>query len=309
LYNFDSDCLMASRTSVSSADFIRNIGYWQNEALRQPISITHHGRDRLVLATPDVFVATHASPDVEKELEVLRADIAALQANLDDGFLVFDAALKIRGSNAVIEAFAGLAREDLNGAGIHEVLPEPFASILADRVQRVLRTRQPERFEVGVPDGRHLAVTVFPMSAGVAALLRNVTELHVLRQRLEDGLALHLILQRCSGAALIRLDGRARIEEIDDAFTKWSGFTAADVVGHRAVDLVAASQRREAAELIDRVLREGGAREMKVNLLGRRGNEIAGDLSLAPILTDFAAHGAFALFVPASSVDSTQQAA
>ncbi|MGE0531368.1 MAG: hypothetical protein AB7G40_03200 [Hyphomonadaceae bacterium] len=54
---------MPSRISVSSADFIRNIGYWQNEALRQPISITHHGRERLVLAAPDALQTTTGSDD------------------------------------------------------------------------------------------------------------------------------------------------------------------------------------------------------------------------------------------------------
>src|SRR5262245_39533105 len=103
---------MANRLSVSSAEFIRNIGYWQNEALRQPISITHHGRERLVLAAPDTFSATAPSDDdASRGLAKLRADVAAVQENLEDGYLSVDANLCVRHSNAVAEAIAGLSRK------------------------------------------------------------------------------------------------------------------------------------------------------------------------------------------------------
>jgi hypothetical protein len=45
---------------------------------------------------------------------------------------------------------------------------------------------------------------------------------------------------------------------------------------------------------------------MELTLLGKRGDEIDGSLALSPILTDFAAHGAFALFVPASAAGDNQ---
>lgn len=300
---------MPNRISVSSADFIRNIGYWQNEALRQPISITHHGRERLVLAAPDAFQTTGSSDDLAGAMAKLRADVAAVQENLGDGYLSFDTQLSISHSNAVAQAFVGASREDLEGAPIASALPQPFASILCDRVQRVVRTRQAERFEVGAPDGRHLAVTVFPVAAGAAALMRNVTENHVLRRSLEEGEAMQQAVRVHARAASLKLDARARVESVDDSFTAWLGFSKADLAGHRILDLVAAGQRRECAEMIERVLREGQPRSMAITLLGKRGDEIEGVLALAPILTDFIAHGAFALFVPAGTSAAAQQAA
>lgn len=300
---------MPNRTSVSSADFIRNIGYWQNEALRQPISITHHGRERLVLAAPDAFHNATGSDEVAKAFSKLRADVAAVQENLGDGYLSFDAQLCIRHSNSVAEAFVGMSRVDLEGASIVSALPQPFASILCDRVQRVIRTRQTERFEVGAPDGRHLAVTVFPVTVGAAALMRNVTENHVLRRRLEDGEAMQQAVSVHARAASIKLDARARVETVDDNFTAWTGFAGADLAGHRILDLVAAAQRRDCAEMIERVLREPQPRSMGLTLLGKRGDEIEGVLALAPILTDFVAHGAFALFVPSAASLGALQAA
>lgn len=51
------------------------------------------------------------------------------------------------------------------------------------------------------------------------------------------------------------------------------------------------------------------ARRVNVTLLSKRGEEIEGALALAPVLTDFTAHGACALFVPFASVGSNQRAA
>ncbi|MEQ1490058.1 MAG: PAS domain S-box protein, partial [Terricaulis sp.] len=203
----------------------------------------------------------------------------------------------------------GMSREDLHGASIINALPQPFASILSDRVQRVIRTRQTERFEFGAPDGRYLLVTVFPLSVGAAALLRNVTENHVLQQRMEDGEALQQAVKLHSRAAAIKLDARARVESIDETFTAWTGFGVGDLAGHRVIDLVAANQRREVAEVIERVLRDGLGRTVNITLLSKRGDEIEGALALAPILTDFTAHGACALFVPFSTSGSSQRAA
>lgn len=38
---------------VSSGEFIRDVGFWLNEAFREPVEITHHGKVRLVLAVPE----------------------------------------------------------------------------------------------------------------------------------------------------------------------------------------------------------------------------------------------------------------
>lgn len=301
---------MPKSVSVSSADFIRNIGYWQSEALRRPVSITHHGRARLVLVTPEALQPRERDEASSQGLSKLRADVAAVQENLGDGYLGFDAQVCICHSNSVAEAFVGIARQDLLGAPLLSVLPQPLASVLSDRVQRVLRTRQTERFEVGAPDGRHLALTVFPVSGGAAALMRNITETYVLRRRMEDGEAMLQAVRVHRGMASIKLDARARIESVDEVFSDWTGFVGSELVGHRILDLIAPGQRRDGAEMIERVFREAQPRTMALTLLGKRGDGIEGELALAPILTDFVAHGAIALFVPARAItQGAQQAA
>jgi hypothetical protein len=101
-----------------------------------------------------------------------------------------------------------------------------------------------------------------------------------------------------SGAAAIQLDSRARVEAIDDVFCAWSGFSGSDIVGHRFVDLISQPLRREAGELLERVLREAVTAEISLILLGKRGDEMPGVLALALIMIDCVAHGAQALWAP-----------
>jgi PAS domain S-box-containing protein len=300
---------MPDRVSVSSAEFIRNIGYWQNEALRRPISITHHGRERLVLAPPDLLTpASGVDAGATAALTTLRADASAVLESLDEGFIAFDAAMHVTSSNAVTQAFLGIGADDLHGASVLDVMPQPLASVLSDRLHRVARSRKAEMFEAGAFDGRHIAVRVFPMAAGVGALFRNTTEQHELRRKLEEGDAQGAALRCHTTATSIRLDARARIEAIDDAFCEWSGFGATDIIGHRFIDLVSGTQRREVGELIERVLREGAARSAPLTLLGKRGEEMSGHISLAPILTDFVPHGVLGIWIRCAS-DRAQAAA
>jgi PAS domain S-box-containing protein len=301
---------MPDRVAVSSADFIRNIGYWQGEALRHPISITHHGRERLVLATPDRFHPEAAESSGGKAEAALRADRAALIEGLDDGYLAFDAQLRVVASNAVAEAFAGVATEDFHGSTILESMPQPLASILHDRALRVLRSRKAERFEAGAFDGRRVEACVLPLSEGVAVIFHNTTELHALRRQLEEAQALDMAVAMHSHAASIRLDARARIEMVDDVFCRWLGFGATEVQGHRILDLISPPQRSEAGETIERVLREGLKGEMPLTLVAKRGAEMPGVLTLAPILTDCVAHGAQAIWSPTNGdLHETQRAA
>ncbi|MGE0742815.1 MAG: PAS domain-containing protein [Hyphomonadaceae bacterium] len=300
---------MPDRVAVSAADFIRSIGHWQNEALRRPVSITHHGRERLVLATPDVFSAAQApGENTGAAVTALRADVAAVLENLDEGYIGFDTGLSVRIINAVAAAFVGRAADECRGASVIDLMPQPLASILTDRLQRVGRTRKAESFEASTFDGRHVSVRVFPTSHGAGVLLRNTTEQHALARRFEEGVALDLAVRTHAAAVAIRLDVRSRIEAIDDGFCARSGFSRADLVGHRFVDLVAAPQRRAAGELIERVLREGEPRQIVLMLLGKRGEELAGTLALAPVLTDFIAHGIMALWVSRDG-DASAQAA
>ncbi len=301
---------MPDRVAVTSAEFIRNIGYWQGEALRHPISITHHGRERLVLATPDRFSGeAGASADMTQALAALHADIAAMLRNLDDSYFVFDNRQRVTSCNGLAEALTGRAAKDIQGMSALEIMPQPLASIVHERVARVLRSRQPEHFEANAFDGRRFDARVFPLHDGAGALLHNLTETYALRRDLERAQAMDTAVNVHSCAAAIRLDARARIEAVDSVFCRVSGFRQEDVIGHRFLDLTAPTQRREIGELIERVMRDGVTRESPLTLVAKRGTEMPGQLTLAPILSECIAQGAQAIWSPTNDADQGQRAA
>jgi len=65
--------------TVSAAEFQRNFGRYQDEALKQPVSITRNGRDRLVvLAVEEYQRLKRRDRVVFKTEELSEADIKAI---------------------------------------------------------------------------------------------------------------------------------------------------------------------------------------------------------------------------------------
>jgi len=283
---------MSDRVAVASADFIRNIGYWQSEALRCPISITHHGRERLILAAPERFNSPEeASQDAQRQHAALLTEQTALLENLDEGFIRFNTHFQIDAINAVAEAFLGLSRETARNRTAFDVFPDLLASLWRNHMDRVARTRKPESFDAEGAQGAHIRVRMFPMPEGVGCLFHNVTETINLRREREEGDALSKALERHAGVAVVRLDARGRIGAANDNFCRWSGFAESEVMGFRLVDLVAGARRAPVGAALERVMRERAPECVDVTIISKKGAEASGELALAPITTDFNTRG------------------
>jgi PAS domain S-box-containing protein len=278
--------------SVSSAEFIRNVGHWQNQALRQPISITHHGRERLVIATPHAF----ESGAVKADTEARELDADAVLQNLEDGFLAFDTSLRLERINLAAAAYIGRSRETVLGAAAEE-LPSPMNAALHERLQRVMRTRKPESFEAAV-DGRHLSMRVFPLAKGAAVLFADTTEEHDQRERLGVGAALWAATGLHPQAAAVTLDVRGRVTAIHETLCAWLGFQRGDLIGQLLFDMAPPEQSRGVAEAIDAALGGATPRQIPVTLLGKDGRQVQGTLALVAIRTDVKSNGVVALMAP-----------
>ncbi len=301
---------MPDRIAVASGDFIRNIGFWQNEAMQRPVAITYHGRERLILATPERFQSREANnAATSSALTKLRADSAAVLENLEDGFLVFDGNLQATGSNRAAEAFLGRVSQDLRGMVVDDVFPQPSAAMLRERLVRVARTRKREIVEIELPEGRYLGVQVFPMSSDVGLILRNTTEQHQLRHEAVVGEAWMAALQSVSGIATLELDERLRIQAVNQTFADWTGFDRDGLVGHRLSDLAAADGRRDLSRILSQAVLEGRPSVIAMTLISRKGDALSGTLSIAPVFSDAVARGAVCLWTRMSDANSAQAAA
>jgi PAS domain-containing protein len=189
---------MHDRVSVASSEFIRNVGYWQNEALRRPVGITHHGRERLVLATPEKYKASQGAG--EGHLTNGQFDAQIVLDNLEDGYVALNGSLRVAHANAAAATLIGRARDMMIGDGLGEVFPQPFAAILQEKLLRVMRARKPDAFAATLND-TVVSIRAFPLSEGVGVLLGNRTEQHDQRVALGVGTAACDAANRHSHAA------------------------------------------------------------------------------------------------------------
>jgi prevent-host-death family protein len=66
--------------TVTSTEFQQNAGRYQDEALSQPIIITHHGRERLVMLSAEEYRRLkRRDREVLKADEISDEDLAALE--------------------------------------------------------------------------------------------------------------------------------------------------------------------------------------------------------------------------------------
>ena len=294
---------MPDRVSVASSEFIRNVGYWQNEALRRPVGITHHGRERLVLATPEEYDTRQGSGDDEPTLAHALFDVETLLDNLEDAYVALSSALRITRSNAAAEALIGRSRDLLLGDGVGGVFPQPFAAILQEKLHRVMRARKPDAFSATLNESA-FSISAFPLSEGVGVLFGNRTEQHDQRVALSVANAACDAANRHTHAAGVRLDVFGRIKSIHNSACVWLGLERAEIEERRLVDLLRADQRHTVSVALDRVMLGGAPEEIDVVLLGRDRREVAGVLTLASIQTDFVTHGAMALLVRAGEASA-----
>ena len=241
---------MPDRISVSSADFVRNIGMWQEKALHGPIAITYHGRERLVLVAAESF---SVSNDSGAPLETVD-QLAALLNNMAEGFVAISEDYIVTAVNHVAEAYFGRSRQGMEGAHFTSVFPMLEGSLLADQVRRVIRSREPATFEFEslVFPGRRLECRVFPLLRGVGILFVNVTEREALRGALAEAEAMRASANQHPDVAVATCDVRGRLTHADARFCAWVGFDPNAILHCRFVDIVAPVSRREVSDALER---------------------------------------------------------
>lgn len=83
---------MVEIAEITAAEFQRELGRWQDEAMRRPLRITRHGRARLVLLSVEEFdrlarrdrVALRADELTDAQAEIIAAARAPLESHQYD---------------------------------------------------------------------------------------------------------------------------------------------------------------------------------------------------------------------------------
>ncbi|WP_347303978.1 PAS domain-containing protein [Croceibacterium sp. TMG7-5b_MA50] len=276
---------------MSSAEFVRHFGGWQDRVSRSPIVVTHHGRERLVVLSPEHFAQLafdDASPERTPSGFVAPAERGAMEIvadNLEECFLAFDHDLRVVHVNAMACSYLRMGRHQLEGRALEETVPQSSGSLACISVARALETGQPAQLEVEslLYRGRWLRVKTFPFPTGSACLFRDVTDEVERRDAIDvqqatrQALLAHGLVGRCV------LSARATFREVDAAFAALVGLEPAGLLRAPFRDIFPMDCRAVVRENVEAVLEEGEPCTFETRMLhrGHAGPEVR--LSLAPL--------------------------
>lgn len=289
---------MPDRDAVSAAEVIRNFGYWQQQALSRPVTVTHHGRARVTLISAEEYErltgtgeAAPASPN---------SGGPALDTLLDqmaEGFILFDREMRVIRMNAVAEAWFGRDRNELVGKDPSVVFGMVYDSIVLEGLRKALTDGEITSFEApsALFPGRRIRLRVFPYQDGIGVLFINITELERLRHLAAENQACCQAIEAHGQIGMVRLDGRGRVLSADATFEKLSGFNASALSSVRIFDIINPGTRRRVQTAFEDVMSDRRPVEVAASLISRQEGEREVSLSMSALVRDFTAQGVIVL--------------
>ncbi len=287
---------------VSAADFIRGFANWRLHAARQPVVVTHHGKDAHVLISLDDYRRL-AGADEEvtgSPVARLRESHAMLLESIRDSLILIDRQRRIVATNAAAGDMLEASAAALVGQPLAATLPAIAGSLVFHHIPRMLDHR--ERFSGDLPSllrpGQWLHVDLVPLPIGGAIVLRDVSDAMAARTR-DDA--------RTAAIRAIEVDGhighacisvREAIEHANDAMLAMIGVGDEAIRRVRFSALLALSRRQAFAEALEELFRTGAPARIESELVARDGAMVPVTLSIVERRNAYASEGAFVLVTP-----------
>lgn len=230
--------------------------------MQHPILVTHHGRPRVVILSADEFRRLaedgrldEPRPDLPLD-QPLESGLASLVANMAEGFVAFDASLRVQAYNSVALLNSMRPLDEMVGKEVDLAQFGERAAVLMARMKRVLRTGEADHFEMRGVDHAHrrYEVRLFPYRGGVAATFTQITELCDLREADEVRRAAAKALDALDALAQFRVSAMGFIEAPNRFFCRVMGFSETELASARLIDVVRPSERHDLAEAMNAVL-------------------------------------------------------
>lgn len=275
---------------VSAAEFARNLAYWQEQAIERPITVTYHGRDRLVVA-PISLLREHESRNAEQSAEP--GDLVLLREHIPEAYIAWDRELRCRDVNRAAEHYMGAPRSELIGRSFIEIFKTDMSPALADIVRRAMNGEElTTEYESSIFEGRRLLVHAFPSRDGGAAIFSNITEQAHLKRRVARKESMIAAMEANGSVAAMHLDGFGRTTDCSESLLQWSGFTTDELTGRPLSDFLLRTYRHRFRDLVIAALEQRTSQTLDAVLVRKDLTETQLHLAIAPRLEGYAAVGA-----------------
>lgn len=290
--------LQIARDSVTSAELVRQFGRWQDQAASQPVLVTHHGRERLVLVSAaryrELVDASTSGTGCTAGSATGREVAGQLMEHVAQGFIAFGSDMTVVAINRAACCFLRAERDDVLGRRLDERLPGieetlGYAGLVRAAQSGSISTLEMPSFAY---EGRWLLFQTFPYGEGAACLFRDMTDELEARRLIDAKTATLAALAAHGGAGRAKLSTRGTFKELDQAFAEHAGFTPEGLARARLIDILTKDCRAAAADVIEAVLDGGSACQLDADLLTRSGETRAVRIGLAPLRSQGSCHGA-----------------
>lgn len=259
-----ADDPMDGEIVVTTSDFVRRFGIWQEYALRAPVYILHRGRPRFVMISVETMQQLCA-PRGPSADGVVMADRALLDL-IDEIVLLLDADLRVAGSSAAARRYFGAALEA--DAPVERLTDAATAPMLGAAVRRVQQSGLAEIIDLPAPHaGRDLAWTITPYPGGVALAAHDITVVEELAAVRSAASAAEQAIDVTGAGAAARLNVRGHVEGRAPSLARFAGLASEAVAGLRFASLIERGTRLAVANLIDSVASNGEAGSVDAGLL------------------------------------------
>ncbi len=248
---------------VTTSDFVRHFGRWQERAAKEPVYILHRGRPRFVMTSVETMQQLCADRG-----QMLRAiapgDESALLDLISDILLILDRDLLILQSSAAARRYFSFAPQP--GIPMARLLEAGGQAMLDPVLRRVLATGLGETVEIAGPyPARQLAFSILPHPLGVAAVARDVTVIDDLNiARAQHGAA-GAALAAIGDVATARLNLRGYVDAMSSGVAAMTGVAESMLIGVRFTSLIAREWRVAVADTIETAL--GGGKPLAIDAM------------------------------------------
>lgn len=291
------------RRSVPAAELVRNFAHWREVGSREPVMVTHHGRETHVFMGLDRFrtlaVEDGGAPAPDRTLE--------LAARIHQGMILCRGDLTVDYANGVALAMTRRWDRQLEGQLLWDAFPELSGTLTEAHIRHSLASGEASAADLPSPfrEDSWLHLQTFPFAEGVAMLMRDITA-DMQRHRLAD--VKSAILKAMSvhgGVSYVRVSVRGFIEVADDSFCAMMGLPPERLTKVAVADLVELTARPLFRTQLEGVLRGEGDRRVTTHLLTNVGTVVSVDAAIARLHGIYGTEGAILLMTPIMAPEIT----
>lgn len=283
-----------SSDTVTAAEIIRNFGYWQQKALSRPLTVTHHGRARVMLISTEEYERLTGIGEEKAQPESDADPMTALLNGMAECYVMHDAEMRILDVNAAAVAYFGAPREKLIGSTVSVAMGRSPNLFIHSMLRRVLRTGEYVTYDVGSTafPGRRVTARSFPYRNHVVTLFEDVTAREAIREDALDWEATMLGLSLIDQAGVALLNRQGRFTFADACFARLTGLAMPEIAGASFADLIAPRDRTVFEDALAAAIEGLAVPALAIGFDGKAGAGRSVTLAVSPLWRGEAVSGA-----------------